>query len=457
MANVRWVGGAPAVKQLTTITIANTWATNDTVSVTIANKTLTVTIGSAFTTADVAAALAAAINAADATTGLVGNETRNFGGGEIPEFADVVADAWVSGSVVYVRSAVAGTPFTMTASESTAGTGTATAATPTAATGPNHADNPDNYAGGALPATNDTLFFDQGEVDCLHGLGYFRTNTIELALVFSNDWTGRLGLPAVNEAGYPEYRQRYFYAHGTKTTRLVAGSQGNINGGAIHLDFQACNHTINIEAARNANLSEPSLFIAGSDGSGLPTTIKAGNVSIEPEDSGTSTPFDIAGLYCGVIGASNADLVVTVGRRVTSGASTTIILNSGTLTFNGLSITATSAIEIHGGTVVAIGATELSQFPDFNIRNGGTLKPIYGAECGAVEVFSGGTLDCRETLFAFATSNGATAHPGATVRDPGGNFLFCAATALLTLPGGRLNDITHELPANRIVDMTASA
>jgi hypothetical protein len=454
MANLRWVGGAPARKQRTTITIANTWATADTVSVTINNKTLTVTIGSAFTVDDVAAALCAAINAADATTDLVGTESRNFGGQEIPEFLDV--EAFVSGAVVSVYSTTAGVPFTMTASESTAGTGTATAATPTAATGPNHLDNAANYAGGALPVDNDALYIDQGAVSILYGLGYLRTNSIGLNVVVSNDYTGQIGLPPVNEAGYPEYRQRFLYLYGTKAFELNAGDEGNTDALPLYLDFQGANYTINLNVARNSDLSEPSVSICGSDGSGLGTVIKAGNVMIEPDDSGTTTPYDIGGLYIGVPGGNNADLVVYLGRRVTSGGSSAVSIDSGNVTF-GCSLTTGGPVPLNGGVTRLWGPTDLMVYPDFDVKKGATLMPMLGTECGTVQVFAGGTLDCRETVRAFATSNGATAYPGAKVYDPAGKFLFNAATALLSLPGGRLNDIEHEFVADRTVDMTGAA
>lgn len=455
MANIRWVGGAAAIRQVSTITIANTWATNDTVTVTIANKALTVTIGSAFATTDVAAALSAAINAADATTGLVGTETRNVGGQEIPEFADISAS--VLGSVVTLTGVLAGQPFTVAASESTAGTGTATAATVTAATGPNHADNAANYDTGALPANNDVLYFDQGDVDCLYGLGYFRTNTLALDLIISNDWTGRLGLPAVNESGgYDEYRQRYYYAYGAKRFELRAGLQGNLSAGAIHIDFQACDPTATINVARNADLSAPSVLLGGGD---MGTwTISAGNVVLEADDAGSSGNAMVVGLlYVGTPGGNNADLILTLGRLIEwdAGASR-LNINSGQVTINNAAALSSPA-ELHGGIVRLIGTAASTVFPAFNVRNGATLKPIYGQECGVVEVFSGGTLDCRDAAVSFSQSNGATAYPGSTIRDPAGNFLFTAATSLLTLPGGSLGQITHDLPPNRVVDMTASA
>jgi hypothetical protein len=298
MANVRWLGGAAAVKQVTTVTIANTWATADTVTLTVGNKALIVTIGAAFGVNDVAAALNAAINAADKTTGLIGSESRNVGGQEIPEFTDF--SSTVLGAVVTITGNDAGKPFTISASETTAGTGTATAATATAATGPNHADNAANYQGGALPVNNDVLYFDTGDVDCLYGLGYFRTGTIALTVSFSNDWTGQLGLPPVNvDGGYAEYRQRFFYFYGasSKTTTLSAGVLGNTDCGTLYLDYQGCVPAINLDVARNADLSSPSVVIAGGAAGVINlVTIKAGNVSIEPDDANTGRMKSTSGL-----------------------------------------------------------------------------------------------------------------------------------------------------------------
>ena len=45
MANNRWLSKAAPVKQVTTVTIANTWATSDTITLTIDSVDFIVTIG----------------------------------------------------------------------------------------------------------------------------------------------------------------------------------------------------------------------------------------------------------------------------------------------------------------------------------------------------------------------------------------------------------------------------
>lgn len=453
MANAFWVGGAPVTRQVSTITIANTWAAADVVIMTVGgSKDLRVTIGSAFGVSDVAAALAAAINAADATTGLIGNETRNVGGQEILEFFGLEAVAALG--VVTITGLVSGQPFTLTASEVTAGTGTATAASVTAATGPNHADNADNWLAGTLPASNDDLYFDRGDVSCLYGLDHFRTATKSIDLIITNDWTGQMGLDPISPGGYAEYRTRFFQTYGNSLINLDAGVKSLTQGGRLYIDCQTTSPTINLNVARSSDLSRPSVFIAGGDPI---LTAKAGNVVLEPDDAQTSDVMEISAVYAGVPGGNNADLVLTGGRRLTWDAGgATLYTFSGTITWNN-AFTVTGTAVLKGGVTRLVGTNDAAVFPAFNVEDGATLMPIYGAECGTIEVFSGGTLDCRETRLFFTTSNGATAYPGSTVRDPSGVFLFCAATSLLTLPGGTLNQITHELPANRIVDMTASA
>lgn len=115
MATVRWTGAAQDVRQVSTITVSGTWATGDTATLTINNKSLTVTVGSSTSTTNIADILARAVNAANATENLLGNESRNFGGRELPEFTEVVATS--SGAVLTLSSATPGVPFTITRSE----------------------------------------------------------------------------------------------------------------------------------------------------------------------------------------------------------------------------------------------------------------------------------------------------------------------------------------------------
>lgn len=219
MATKYWVGRAHSVKQISTITVANTWAAGDTVVLKINEKELTITCGSTTTTtATVAAAISEAWNAAGRLDGTSNssNATSNFGGQEFGEFREAVAT--VSGSVVTLTANTAGKPFTLTVTETTAGSGTATGATAQAATGRNHWDNADNWIDSldlttgstGVPANDDTVDFRNTDISCLYGLP---NNSKEVTFNQWKSYTGEIGLPAINRDDpsypYPEYRQRY--------------------------------------------------------------------------------------------------------------------------------------------------------------------------------------------------------------------------------------------------------
>src|SRR4051812_9645855 len=117
MATPRWIGAALDVAQVDSITVALTWAANDTLTVTINGRDLVLTVGATTTTASIAQALLEMINGDTIT----GNATRSETGDNVPEFAGLTATLF-SASVVYVTADTEGVPFTMTVTESTAGT-----------------------------------------------------------------------------------------------------------------------------------------------------------------------------------------------------------------------------------------------------------------------------------------------------------------------------------------------
>ena len=124
MAVKRWIGAALDINDKWTITIAGTWAPADTVTVTVGNSALIVTIGTAFAIGDVANALNAAINAVSSTASLVGDESRNVGGRQVPELVGI--SSTVVSAVVTLENSEAGIPFLPVVTEATVGTGTAT-------------------------------------------------------------------------------------------------------------------------------------------------------------------------------------------------------------------------------------------------------------------------------------------------------------------------------------------
>jgi hypothetical protein len=170
MATVRWIGNALPVQQVTTITIAGTWATGDIATVTMNGKDISITIGTDATTTAVALALQEAISGTDQTG--TGDHTFSVTNGQtIPEFREVTATV-ASAVLTLTADTLVGKPFTVTTSETTASTDgvVGTPSTTTAATGPHHFDNADNWSTGSVPVDADDIWFDSGSVSCLYAL-----------------------------------------------------------------------------------------------------------------------------------------------------------------------------------------------------------------------------------------------------------------------------------------------
>ena len=211
MASITWTGHAAAIKQVDTITIANTWAADDTCTLTINSKDLVVTIGSLVTTAQVATTIRQAIENIAFTDSTASMNLDN-GKNDFPELSEVVAT--VSGAVVTLTAKKAGRPFTISVTETTAGNGTATEATAPAATGPNHWNAADNCSGAAVPSSDDTLYFDgSGNSDLLYSL---TTGLNTITLVVNKSYAGNIGLPHINAQNplgvYEEYRETHLRA-----------------------------------------------------------------------------------------------------------------------------------------------------------------------------------------------------------------------------------------------------
>jgi hypothetical protein len=463
-ATVRWTGAAQDVHGVWTITVAGTWATGDTATLTLNNKSVTVTVGSATTTANVADILARAVDAANSTEDLLGNETRNFGGEEIPEFAEL--DASASGSVLTITTEEPGVSLTaasgsvaLTRGEVTAGDGALGAVTAvTAATGKNWLSNAANYSGGSVPVDNDTLIFDSGDVDALYALDHFRTNNIDLNIYISTDWTGQFGLPIINNLGYPEYRSRWFqFRGGSKRLEFIPGSIGNSNTGRCWVDLQDQGSvTILVTANRGSSLTAPSIFLAGTATGALsPLTqlrVDRGAVSVEPDDAPTASgkEFYCTEILVGTPTGSTDDALLIIGRNAR------LYLNCGLAVYSGNCITyaptksgsdVTTAI-LRGGTTT-LRAT--GTYHEFDVYTGATLVPENGTSFEELELF-GGTLDARKTAKGLTLNAELRVYAGSTILDPNGLIVDTFHAV-----GCTISQLTLELPANKEVDISQSA
>jgi len=229
MATRTWIANAVNVKQVTTVAVSGTWATNDTATITINGKDLTVTIGANTSTAQVATSIQEAFMGETLTDTSASSSPSiaDSGGQSMPEFAEITAT--VDSSTVTFTSNTAGVPFTISVSETTAGSGALGSPTEaTAATGKNHFDNADNWSGGSVPVDADDIVFD-GNVStesCLYGLS--QSSVTPASITVMQSFTGDIGLPERRQSGtstYDEYRETY----------LTLGNSGDATNTAIQI------------------------------------------------------------------------------------------------------------------------------------------------------------------------------------------------------------------------------
>lgn len=428
MARNEWLGNAQAVKQITTITIANTWATADTVTVTCNGKTVTVTVGAAAATTDVAAALNAALTGAAA----VGTETRNTTGNLIAEFTEFVST--VSGSVVTLTGVTAGVPFTATASESTAGSGTATAATPTAATGPNHADNVANWSVGSLPVDTDDIVI-AAPVSILYGLTALASIAGKL-LIYASFWSGgaTIGLPKIRRLSgslsYNEYRATFLELDGcTSGSQIgVGGAVGQTPTGStlLNIDFKTGNVDLTVLRTGTSNdQSRPALCLRI-----VPADVADAKLEVLGGDVGVG----FFGETNKVLAKVGGDAKLITGTGVTHGA--TFEQAGGSVEIN----TATTAITKTGGSLTINGTGAHPIVDNF----GGALVYNSTGALGAtrVNVGAGASIDFSKDLSAKTVSTALLCAKGATVIDPNN-------AATVKTVGCRLSDIAYTGPMNK--------
>lgn len=476
-ANVRWTGAAQDVRGVWTITVTGTWATADTATLTINNKSLTVTVGSSTSTSNVADIIARAIDAANTTEDLLGNETRNFGGEEIPEFAEL--DATSSGAVITITTEEPGVSLTaasgsvaLTRSEATAGDGALGAVTQvTAATGKNWLNNANNYTDrdadgdNDIPIDNDTLIFDSGDVDVLYALDHFRANNIDLTVLVTNDYTGQFGNPVESPLGYTEYRARFYQQRGgSKSFTLEKGVNGNTDCGILYLDFQdQASDKIIINASRKSDLTFPGVYLCGADTttSHAFTSITAGHVVIEPTFAPTASGkgYFNSPYFIGELGKGDAEPIVTLGAavRLNAGGSDLLHQYSGQLyvdteASDGI-VTNSTEFRIRGGRLTYRYSSSL---PLVTIDRGGTLAVEGVQNSGGITIASvikvvGGTVDLSKAPVITQAAN-FFLYAGSTLNYPVYNGLDD-----ISLKGCRLDEVNIILPSDRLIDVSTAA
>tara|TARA_R110000803_G_scaffold210718_2_gene283389 strand:- start:17164 stop:18399 length:1236 start_codon:yes stop_codon:yes gene_type:complete len=342
MATLRWTGGAQDTYAIKTITIANTWATGDTITLTVNGKVLVLTIGAVVTTAGVAAALTAAFNATSATGDVIGTESRNVGGQEIPEFANLTATT--VGSTTVLTGDVIGIDHTITAGETTAGTGTASLASTVTASGKNWWSNDANWSTGAKPIATNDVYVDNSDIAILYGIDQ---NAITLAsLNIALNYIAALGLPLKNAGGFIDYREDY---HKISATLVNIGQGDGQGSGRLKLNTGTVATTINVyNTGSPLESGLPALMLLGAHATNILEVLN-GDVGVAVLGSETA--------QFATVRNSGGDLSLGTGCTLAtvehSDGNTNAASNITTLTVTGGEFTLNGAATVTGGTCSA--------------------------------------------------------------------------------------------------------
>lgn len=304
MAVVRWIGAAPAIKQVDVATVGGTIEVGDLFWLRIGTKTIYVP---ALTTV----VATTAQNIADYWAAL--------DRGSYPEFTGIKAQA--NGVYVTFEASEAGKPFTITvgtkeANGDASDSQTFTIAASVVNSSPHAIGVAANYAGATLPTTGDTLVVDTDSPNMLWDLEALAA--VQLAeLVFTAPVT-ELGLPDQDRDGYPQYRPKYFKCRATLTTILTGSA-------LIRLDYQTFASTVVINGTGSSREQQrKAVCIQGSNAANA-IRINKGSVGIAMMQDETARFDDVRiGYVTNVAGDAN----VECGRSCTLSA---VIKNGGQL------------------------------------------------------------------------------------------------------------------------------
>lgn len=419
MATPKWRGGAIDIRQVATVTIANTWTAGDTITVTIDNLDVVVTIGTLVTTTQVATTLYQALTntAFTDTTASVTPSYAQGGPPNIGNFAELTATNPSAGVVSLTTNQTlrVGKPVTVAVTENTASTGTATYSVTVTPHGRNEGDNADNYDTNAVPTDTDTLVFDSGSEDFIYDISFAAQFT---SIIKTKAFTGDVGLPEINTdntgtgKSYREYRGKYLVTDddggATCTAYLETGSgQGS---GRFRWDAGAGKSIVNVFGKGSRKESAvPCILFKGTNAANEMHNL-AGDVGIAfyPGESAVIVtlrngdgPNSVANTECGT------------GCAFTSG---TVTCNGGTLSTSSAIPTANQygGVWSHNtGTVTTLNCLGSAQ-------SRATFNPIGVATYTTLTIGTFGTFDASKGTGAITIPNTIQMYRGGKFLDPQG-------------------------------------
>lgn len=375
---VTFVGNAPPIAQVITLTLGGTWEVGDLIVFTFGTKIWTYAVTST-TISAITAALDAAIDALAAT--------------DYPELYEMTAGN--TATTVTLTSKVKGRAIApvVTTTESNGGAAdaqTLSQSTTTANSGPNDWSCAQNWSGGAVPVSTDDVILDGAicNEDLKYGLN--QTAVALTSLKAINGWAGELGLPERNEdaTAYDEYR----------TTELTADIT------AIDIDSTSGRIKINCQTAQTAVTVR-----------GMGASVDDRLPALQWRGTHASNTVDV---LSGTVGAAlKAAETATINTLRQSGGD--VICSSGVGTF--------TSIQKAGGTLTIESATTALVNDDGDVTiNGSGAHTAITNNGGTINYNSSGTITTytgnKQSVISFEGRNVARTVTNATFNDQASEF-----------------------------------
>lgn len=407
MATPKWIGGAMAVRQVTTVTVT-AYDTATTYKLLLGGNKFVSVLGTGGSTATTATALSSAASTSDD-----------------PEFQEIT---WsVNGSTITATGPEDAGPFTLTSSAS-GGTGTIGAAsTTTTASGPHHWSEPLNWSTGAIPANGDTAVLQDSDDDIKYGLA--QSGVTLAALRIYSSFTGTLGLPDQNANGYTEYRATEL-AIGATVIRVGDG-QGDASGRIRINTGSVTTQLIVLNTASGLDDEHAPLEWRGTSVSNV-IDAQAGQIGVAVSDTQSAT---VATMRVG--GAS-----VRCGPSVTL---TTIKLFGGFVELNGPCTT----ITIQGGGVLLSGTGAYTTITN----DGGSVAYRSTGTITTLTLGHGGSIDFGQDQRPRTITNTVQMYAGSALTDDAATVTF-SATPAVTLNRCGIEGVTLRVGLGRSVTVS---
>ena len=423
MATIYWVGGAEKTAQVVDNTITGTFESAAVYKLSINAALGTSHVVTTTGQADINAAIADLVNQWNASTH--------------PWMSAVTAS--VNGISVRLTADVPGVPFDVSWSASGGTNPTVLQTIVTPSSGPNDLSTADNWSP-SLPATGDTVIFQNSKTNICWGLDFFKTNSIELnKVIIYNTFTGRIGLNAFEfalssdglsvDSTIDEYRPNYLDVNLSDTGQLDIGVGNGAGSGRLMIRlsdtaFTMANNTVNVVSlpATTADadlaplrlMTEPNVLTGAHVGT---LNIYSGGVDLGLQRETDNAP---------VFAACLVDTVNVFGGNVRTGlvakAETKMTVSGGTVSG---SIDA-QTIAQDGGAVVLDDTVGFDSYT----QDGGTAVLQRGVSAGGLNkklTLNSGQMDFTNATKPITVDN-IELHSGATLTYRPGTFSWTALT-----------------------------